>query len=538
MMTEPIWMASPPEVHSALLSSGPGPGSLLAAAEAWDSLSAEYASAANELNGAVASVQAGVWAGTSAEAYVAAHAPYLAWLTQASANSAAAATQHETAAAAYAAALSAIPTLAELAANHTVHAVLVATNFFGINTIPITLNEADYVRMWTQAATTMATYQAVSSAAVASTPSTAPAPQILKSTAQSQDSTQPWEGNNLLQQILNALRELPTLYEDVLSGNNPADSGLVTPVDPEWYLLVGIEWFLDAQQVGADLLSNPSALAADFSAGISDVVFDTTQFISTFGPPLQSLSLGLGQAIAGFGALSGLAGVGGLAGLAALPMGTSGAESIPIAAEPQLPAVGLTPTPSTVLNPGAVTATAPATALSPVPAADAGHAAGAPPPPPADSGGFPYLVGNLSTSSVAAAHITTPDAAPRSAPSVAAPAVVRAGPGPAQARGRRAMRRGYGDEFMEMNIEVDPDWGAPPVGEPIMSTMASDQGAGSLGFAGTVHNATVGEAVGLTTLGGDEFGGGPTVPMVPGTWHSDQAEPATVTDHQDAIRGL
>jgi PPE-repeat protein len=73
---------------------------------------------------------------------------------------------------------------------------------------------------------------------------------------------------------------------------------------------------------------------------------------------------------------------------------------------------------------------------------------------------------------------------------------------------------------MEMNIDVDPEWGEPPDWQ----SMASDQGGGRLGFAGTVGKATVAQAAGLTTLAGGDFGGGPTMPMVPGTWNAEAEE--------------
>jgi PPE-repeat protein len=559
-------MAFPPEVHSVLLTGGPGPGALQAAAGAWTSLSAEYASVADELSAVLADVQAGVWQGPSAESFVAAFVPFLGWLAQASADSSAAAARHETAAAAYTAALAAMPTLPELAGNHVVHGVLVATNFFGLNTIPIALNEADYVRMWVQAATTMSTYQAVAGTAVASTPQTGPAPQIQKSSAQTGTSSAPQlSGDNplglpqWLQQFLNQFgigntqvahdphidNALDQFIANILQNFgvnwNPAQGTVngatydsyVDPSQPIFYVVRALEVFEDFQQFGTFLTQNP---VEAFQYLISLELFDWPLHIEEIAGFLSQspalLAAAAPLAAAPVGAAGGLAG---LAGLAAIPPQPAVAPALtPAAALPTVaPLVGSTPFAAPAPAAAAPAAPAPAPATSAV----AGPAPPAAPPAAAGPGFFPpYVVGGPTMGSGMSTQAKTHQPTSRGASKTPTPAAATAAAGTAaareQARARRRRRmkqHGDGDEFMDMNIDVDPDWDARSGEPPIASTVASDRGAGTLGFAGTVSKDG-GQAAGLAMLSDDEFGGGPKMPMLPHTWDPEAAdgeEPAT-----------
>ena len=542
-MTAPLWMAAPPEVHSTLLSSGPGPGSLLAAAGAWNSLSAQYTSVAEELSTVLAQVQADAWQGPSAESFVAAFVPYLAWLTQASADSAATATQHETTAAAYTAALAAMPTLPELATNHIVHGVLLATNFFGINTIPITLNEADYVRMWVQAATTMSTYQAVSSAALASTPTTTSAPPIVKSEAAAQPalSVDQLSGDNPLglpQWLQNFLKEFgidntvtahdPTLdyffdnwvanflqnfgvtWDPAAGTVNGATYDSYTNAGmPIFWLVRALELFEDAQQFGTYLVTNPvEAFQYFFSWELFDFPLHIEEVLvyMVSNPLLLAVVASPALALPGVGAV-------GLVGLAGIPPPPAVPAPVP-AVPPVLPVAG--PAPTVFGAAGAASGTAPAPTSATAASAPAGPPPPTAPPPPAAGPGFspPYVVGGPTMESWMSAQAKTHEPTSRGASRAPAAAAAVAAAAKAQKRTRRRQRAKQtdpADEFMNMNVDVDPDWGAP---------MASDRGAGPLGFSGTVSKSSE-RATGLATLADDGYGSGPSMPMLPGTWSSE-----------------
>jgi PPE-repeat protein len=170
--------------------------------------------------------------------------------------------------------------------------------------------------------------------------------------------------------------------------------------------------------------------------------------------------------------------------------------------------------------PAPAPASAPATA--PAPAASAAAAAAPAPAPWA----FPYAVA-LGGGPEGGFSPTVGGRSGLKAPAATIPAAAAAVPGRAAAarRRRRAEMHDHGDEFLDMNVDVDPDWGGPADEEALLAgATASGSGAGRLGFAGTAHKDADLQAAGLTKLAGDEFGSGPRMPMVPGTWdHNGEA---------------
>lgn len=159
LVIPPIWGAFPPEVNTARLMAGAGAASMIQAAAGWEAFAISLEAQADELAaGLVALAQ--VWQGMGSERATQASQPMIGWLRMLSLQAHKRSIQATAQAGAYSAALAATPQLPEIELNHVTNAVLNATNFLGVNAVPIAHNEAEYARMWTQAASVMTAYEA------------------------------------------------------------------------------------------------------------------------------------------------------------------------------------------------------------------------------------------------------------------------------------------------------------------------------------------------------------------------------------------
>ena len=167
--------ALPPEINSARMYAGPGSGSMMAAASAWDGLAAELSLAATGYSSTVTELTGSPWLGPASRAMVAAAAPYISWLGSAATLAEEAANQARAAAAAFETAFTLTVPPPVIVANRVLLATLVATNFFGQNFPAIAATEAQYAEMWAQDATAMYGYAAASAIATQLTPFGEPA---------------------------------------------------------------------------------------------------------------------------------------------------------------------------------------------------------------------------------------------------------------------------------------------------------------------------------------------------------------------------
>jgi PPE-repeat protein len=155
-----IWHGMPPELNTARLMAGAGEAPMIQAAAGWEALAIFLETQADELAGSLAALSS-TWSGAASERAIAATTPMVIWLRTTSLQAQKRALQASSQASSYATAMATTPPIPEIEENHVTHAVLEATNFLGINTVPIGVNEADYfIRMWNQAAGAMDAYQA------------------------------------------------------------------------------------------------------------------------------------------------------------------------------------------------------------------------------------------------------------------------------------------------------------------------------------------------------------------------------------------
>jgi PPE-repeat protein len=154
----------PPEITSALVHSGPGAESLMAAAAAWQQLGITLEDSAESYDAALSSLDSS-WIGPSSATMLQSVEPYVTWLRATAQQAQQVAASAQTAAAAFSSVQAAVVPTSVVAANRTRLAQLYATNGFGRNLPAIAATEAAYQTMWANNSAAMSRYQATSAQA-------------------------------------------------------------------------------------------------------------------------------------------------------------------------------------------------------------------------------------------------------------------------------------------------------------------------------------------------------------------------------------
>lgn len=166
----------PPEIISALIHSGPGAWSLIEAAGFWQELSAELEQSASSYTAELSWLST-TWHGPSSMAMAQALEPYLAWLRLTAQQCQQTAASVQVVAAAFEWTHWTVVHPSLVAANRARLAMLLATNFFGVNYPAIAETEAEYHTMWVNNSAAMYRYAATSAGAV-KLPQFSPPPEV------------------------------------------------------------------------------------------------------------------------------------------------------------------------------------------------------------------------------------------------------------------------------------------------------------------------------------------------------------------------
>ena len=236
--------ALPPEVTSAMMYSGPGSSSMMAAASAWNTLAAELASTAQGYDKVVIQLAGEEWLGPSSAMMAAAVQPYVTWMTTTAGQAEHAAMQAQSAAAAFETAFASVVPPPLIAANRAELAQALQTNILGLNSGVIAQLESQYAEMWAQDAAAMYSYAGSSATASQVTPFAA-APAIANPAASSLQSaaTTAASGNSAASGIGGAIQSVLTNITNRLKSlTNPFIGAGATPhsaLTEIWFLLTG-----------------------------------------------------------------------------------------------------------------------------------------------------------------------------------------------------------------------------------------------------------------------------------------------------------